>query len=118
MRVLALAIALLLSTTSFAGDSKDEIDKEIQHLLGYLKHSACEFNRNGKWYSTEKAVEHIERKYQYLMKRGLINSAEQFIERAASKSSMSGKPYLVKCGESEPMMSSVWLKAELAHHRK
>ena len=118
MQIFLLLIAILLSSTSYAADSKDTMEKEIQHLFDYLKNSDCEFNRNGKWYNTEEAVKHINKKYQYLIKKGLINSTEQFIDQAASESSMSGKSYMVKCGESEPIKSSVWFKRELTRFRE
>jgi hypothetical protein len=94
------------------------MEKEIQHLFDHLQNSRCEFNRNGEWYTAEEAVKHIDHKYQYLTKNGLINSTEQFIDRAASKSSISGKPYMVKCGASEPIESSVWFHNELTRFRK
>ena len=68
MQIFLLLIAILLSSTSYAADSKDTMEKEIQHLFDYLKNSDCEFNRNGKWYNTEEAVKHINKKYQYLYK--------------------------------------------------
>ena len=117
-RITLLFIAILLSYTSYAADSKYKMENEIQHLFDYLKNSDCEFNRNGRWYNAEDAVRHINRKYQYLNKKGLINSTEQFIDRAASESSMSGKPYMVKCSKSEPIKSSVWFKNELANFRE
>ncbi|MBN1547555.1 MAG: DUF5329 domain-containing protein [Syntrophaceae bacterium] len=94
------------------------MENEIQHLFDYLKNSNCEFIRNGKWHNAEEAFKHLNKKYQYLVKKGLIISTEQFIDRAASKSSMSGKPYLVKCGESGPIKSSVWLKSKLTRFRE
>ena len=69
-------------------------------------------------WSADEAVKHIERKYKWLKDRGLIDTAEQFIDRAASKSSMSGKPYLVKCGTANPVESSIWFKQELETFRK
>ena len=119
MRYIFIALALLLFfSTCFAQDSNNEMRTEIRHLFGYLKNSGCEFNRNGKWYNAEEAVKHIDKKYQYLIKKGLVNSTEQFIDRAASESSMSGKPYLVRCGDAEPAKCSVWFKSELARYRK
>ncbi len=90
----------------------------MRHLLDHLKNSDCEFNRNGKWYEADEAIKHINEKYNYLNKRGLINSTEQFIKRAASESSMSGKPYMVKCGSVEPIKSPVWFNLELMCFRK
>jgi hypothetical protein len=72
--------------------------------------SDCEFNRNGSRHSSETAAEHLELKYS----RGkrYADSAEAFIERLASKSSWSGKPYQMICdGETQP--ASDWLTMRL-----
>jgi hypothetical protein len=118
MRNILILAMLVFSVASFAKDNNGETQREIAHLLTYLKNSNCEFNRNGTWYSPDKAVSHLNRKYQYLLKRGLIKSTEQFIDRAASKSSMSGKPYLVKCGESDTVESAIWFTEELLRFRR
>jgi hypothetical protein len=117
-RNILFLLAFILSTTSYAANSRDAMDEEIQHLFDHLKNSSCEFNRNGKWYTAEEAAAHIQQKYQYLLKKGLIDSTEQFIDRAASESSLSGKPYLVRCGASPPIKSSVWFKNELRRYRE
>ncbi len=92
---------------------------EIEHLLSYIEHSGCQFCRNGTWYDdTEKVRHHVELKYDYFMKKGQINSAEDFIKWAASKSEMSGKPYLVKSGNQPPILLSQWLFEELERYRK
>jgi hypothetical protein len=57
-------------------------------------------------------------KYDYLTARDLIVTTEDFIERAATKSSMSGQPYKVKCGDGAEMTSSRWLHDKLAHRRQ
>jgi len=112
-----LLLLTLICSASFAAEPKDQTPIEVAHLVAYLETSGCEFNRNGSWYSPEKAVEHIDRKYRYLVKRGLVDSAEQFIDRAASRSSMSGRSYLVKCGEAESVESSAWFTDELQRFR-
>lgn len=109
---------IVTSSASYAADSRDMMEKEIRHLFDHLQKSPCEFNRNGKWYTAEEAVAHIQHKYQYLMKKGLINSTEQFIDRAASESSLSGKPYMVRCGASEPIKCSDWFHKELRRLRE
>ena len=118
MKNILLLIAVFFCSSSFAADMQADTEKEIVHLLAYLEDSNCEFNRNGTWYSTYKAVKHIEKKYRYYMKKGQINSAEQFIDRAASRSSMSGKSYLVRCGNSRPVESSTWFTEELKRFRE
>lgn len=120
VRTISGCVLLLLASgwaTATAADPEVATEQEIAHLILYLQRSGCEFNRNGSWYDPPKAVEHIERKYRYLIKREMIDSAEQFIDRAASRSSMSGKAYLVKCGDSEPVESAVWFGEELTRFR-
>jgi hypothetical protein len=43
----------------------------------------------------------------------MVQSAEQFIERAASSSSTTGQPYLVQCGSGAPVQSGTWLLSQL-----
>lgn len=86
---------------------------EIESLLSRLAVSGCEFRRNGSWYSGAEAQAHLRRKLDYLVDKGAIASAEQFIERAASRSSVSGEAYQVRCGGTPPVPSSTWLFAEL-----
>ena len=91
--------------------------QEIAHLIGYLTASGCSFQRNGSWHDAAEAAKHLQRKYDYLLKRDLVASREDFIARAASESSLSGKPYQVRCGANAPVASAAWLKAELAKYR-
>ncbi len=92
---------------------------EIEHLLDYVAESGCEFYRNGTWHKDTKAArEHMELKYNYFSKRGKINSAEDFIEWAGTKSEISGKPYMVRCGDGSPVPASQWLSEELERYRR
>lgn len=91
---------------------------EINHLLDYTQQSGCQFNRNGTWYSAVEARDHLQKKYAYLVKKGWITKAEDFIERAATKSSMSGRAYQVKCGNESQKSTPGWLTDELKRYRK
>jgi hypothetical protein len=117
MKRIFIVAMLVFSVASFAKDTNGDTQREISHLFEYLRNSNCEFYRNGTWYGPDEAGSHLNRKYQYLLKRGLVKSAEQFIDRAASKSSMSGKPYLVRCGGSDTVESSFWFTEELLRLR-
>ena len=107
---------LLLSLILLAGciatvHADTTADEEIRALIQAVAESGCEFNRNGSLHSAEAAAEHLELKYS----RGkrYANSAEAFIDRLASKSSWSGKPYRMICdGEVHP--AGDWLTATLA----
>ena len=85
--------------------------------MSRLEASACEFNRNGTWYTAAEAKSHLLRKLKYLEDRGVVQSTEQFIELAASGSSMTSKPYLVRCGNDAPVASGTWLLSQLQDMR-
>ena len=112
-RVVAF-LALAMSLSASAAEPDPAARKEIERLIAHLASSGCEFARNGSWYSAAKAVSHLQRKYDYLLKRDLVPNAEAFIERAASASSSSGKPYLVKCPDQPEIQSADWFRSALA----
>ncbi|HSD42744.1 MAG TPA: DUF5329 domain-containing protein [Burkholderiales bacterium] len=107
--LLAVCFALAGTAASLSPAARAEIDG----LLSRLEASSCTFNRNGTWYPPAEAKSHLLRKLKYLEDRGAVQSAEQFIERAASSSSTTGQPYLVKCGNGAPVQSGTWLLSQL-----
>jgi len=109
----ALALLLLLAATAQAAPLPPTARAEVDALLTRLQASGCEFNRNGSWYAGAEAKGHLLKKLEYLEGKDMVQTAEQFIERGASSSSMSGKPYLVRCAGKAPVESAQWLKAEL-----
>jgi hypothetical protein len=90
---------------------------EIRHLLDYVATPGCQFNRNDSWHAGAEARSHLQKKYDYLVKRNLVTDAESFIKGAATESSMSGKDYQVRCGGGKAQASAVYLKEELARFR-
>lgn len=110
--------AFLLLTTGIACTTVAHADldaagqREVQALLDFVGHSHCTFIRNGKAYDAEAARSHLEYKFNYLLERHRVNSAEEFIQRAGTESSFSGKPYRVNCGGNE-RPSAEWLMQEL-----
>lgn len=86
MKRLILSLTLAMSLSVSAGEPSATAKREISHLISHLAKSECQFNRNGKWYDASRAVSHLDRKYEYLLKRDLVPTAEAFIERAASES--------------------------------
>ena len=116
--LVALACAVTVGAAS-AAQPTPAATCEIDHLLSYLEGSGCRFFRNGSWYSAAEARKHLQGKYDYLLRKGMISTAESFVELGATGSSMSGKPYQVRCaGDAAPVPSSTWLSAELQRYRK
>jgi hypothetical protein len=96
LKVLVLTALLAAAPTVSANDT---MDIEIDELLDAVAQSDCVFVRNGKAYDGEDARDHLQMK----RKRGrkYYDTTEQFIERIASKSSWSGKPYRIRCDSEE-----------------
>jgi len=90
---------------------------EINYLLGFIENSSCEFFRNGSWYDAKKAAAHLRDKYQILATGDRIQTAEDFIEQAATKSSLSGQPYQVRCSGDKAVTTNQWLRDLLARYR-
>ncbi|HLO93138.1 MAG TPA: DUF5329 domain-containing protein [Burkholderiaceae bacterium] len=97
-----------------AAPAAPAVRTEILSLLQRLQDSGCEFNRNGSWYSGAEARGHLLKKLDYLESHdATLKRSEDFIQQAASTSSMSGKPYLVRCAAAAPVESRAWLTQEL-----
>jgi hypothetical protein len=111
------ALVLALPLAAAAAPIAPRTQAEIDHLFDYISQSNCRFNRNGSWHGMGEARDHVHMKYQSLARRGEIDSAEAFIDRAASRSSLTGKEYRVECPGSAEVSSSAWLKDELARFR-
>jgi hypothetical protein len=108
--IAVLALCLLAGTAL----GNEQTDKEVQYLLEFVANSGCTFVRNGSDHDPADAADHLRLKYS----RGsrYVNSAEQFIDRLATASSWTGKPYTVTCdGKTEP--SGEWLHRALDDYR-
>jgi len=111
-----LMLGLLLVPVARA-EPPTNVQIEINFLLGYIEGSGCAFYRNGTWHDSKTAQAHLRSKYKYLAAGNLINTTEDFIERAATESSFSGQPYAVRCNGGAAVPSGQWLRAELARFR-
>lgn len=118
-RRLAVFAAALIGAASIAVQAapSPQAERETEQLIQALGSSSCQFERNGSWYGSAEAQAHLRKKLAYLRKRDMADTAELFIERAGSESSLSGKPYRVRCGNAAPVASAAWLKAKLVQLR-
>ncbi|MCU0590112.1 MAG: DUF5329 domain-containing protein [Desulfobacterales bacterium] len=107
----AAALALPLSATA-EGVSVKEVQR-IEELIAAVAHQTdAAFIRNNQTYDSTIAAEFLRRKWQAQAAR--VGSAEDFIEKVASFSSTSGRPYLIRFGDGREIPCSVFLRAELA----
>lgn len=110
LRIIIVA-GLLLPLNATAGTAEAELD----NLLNIVGRSDCVFIRNGKRHNAEDAEDHLRMK----LRRGkrYVTTTESFIERLASSSSMSKKPYYIECPGQEMVPSGEWLMQRLAELR-
>jgi hypothetical protein len=110
-----LVICTLLLSLSPAATAAPA-DPEIQYLLETIGQSQCVFIRNGKPHDASEAESHLRLKYS--KGRYRIDGSEQFIERIASKSSLSGKHYLIDCPDAATRKVRDWLREQLIRYRR
>lgn len=115
---LASSVILAAATMPALAAPPAQAEREIDRLITALGQSGCQFQRNGSWYDASAAQVHLRKKYDWLVKRDMVDSAEQFIERAGSQSSISGTPYQVRCAGRPAVTSASWLNARLAEIRR
>lgn len=116
-----LATACVLAALAMPGPNAATpaaVERETAALIAALGASGCRFERNGAWHGAAAAQAHLKKKYAWLRKRDLVPTTEAFIERAATSSSMSGRPYRVQCGTAAPVASATWLRVRLAALRR
>lgn len=84
----------------------------IERLIRFVEtQKDLKFVRNGSEYTCAEAAKFLRGKLESM--GGDVNTAREFIERIASKSSMSGEPYHVKLADGRLMLASQFLGDEL-----
>ncbi|WP_395348820.1 DUF5329 family protein [Variovorax sp. UC122_21] len=114
----ALLAALLGTAAAFAHATPSEsehrlIDSLIQRVA---RMGSMTFLRNGSEYNAADAAKHMQAKYEHFRKE--IVTAEDFIERCATRSEMTGQAYRVKLGGGAIKESGEFLRAELRSLRE
>ena len=114
-----LFTVLLLTSLAASGDGpgqpSENLESAIQFLLKHVADSGLVFIRNSERHASFDAAEHMNSKYEYF--RDKIKTPEDFIQRCASKSLMSGKPYLVVLKNGEEVRTDDWLLRALTVYR-
>jgi hypothetical protein len=111
-------IALISMGMAVATQSLTEQEK-IDQLLLRIEKSSGVFIRNGKEHSAKDASEHLRSKLNRAQKMFWFMgpkkdvSALEFIEKIASESSNSGKPYQIKFGPDQLRPTKDWLGEQL-----
>ncbi|HAJ26455.1 MAG TPA: hypothetical protein DCG53_04290 [Syntrophus sp. (in: bacteria)] len=107
--LLLMVIFLLVVTSAYAQDSREAA--KIQHLIASVETlKGAKFIRNGSEYDARLAADHLRLKFKNAGKR--VRTAEDFIKYCGSKSSITGKAYLIR------LTDGTTVKAELFFRKK
>lgn len=110
--LLAIIVVCAFPNKIVAGES---LEQTINYLLDYVGKSDATFIRNGQTHTPQEAVNHIKAKYEHF--KSAIKAPEDFIRLAASKSLLTGKPYLVRGPDGKEIRLDVWLTDALKEYR-
>jgi hypothetical protein len=112
-RTAAAGAIVALIGCSFSAIAKPLTEKEkIEGLIRIVEGlKYAKFIRNGSEYDSGSAAKFLRRKWETQVKE--IVTARDFIEKAASNSSTSGKPYLIRLKEGKTVKFGEYLMGEL-----
>lgn len=111
-KYLIVLTLVLFSQVLFA----ESVEEEIEFLIARVESSDCVFVRNGDEHSADAAADHLRLKYR--RGRRYATSAENFIDRLASKSSWTGKAYFINCPDTGEHTAKAWFSEELQRFRQ
>ena len=108
-----LALVLTVALTPARAQEKGQTEKQkiealIKHVEGL---DGAKFVRNDKAYDAKSAARFLRGKWE--ADEAAIKTAKDFIDKAASVSSSSGKAYLIRLKDGKEVKSGEYLHAEL-----
>ena len=106
---------VLIAPIASAAERAPAAQDEINHLLSFIENSGLRFSRNGSEHTAKESADHLRDKLGQA--GGRVKTADDFIVGIASKSYLSGKPYLMKTRDGKEVPTGPWLSEELARYR-
>lgn len=111
-RSFLVSVTTLMALGAVAAAPPPHEQTRIEKLIRFVEtQKDMKFIRNGTEYSCADAGKFLRGKLDSMGKD--VTTAREFIERIATKSSMSGQPYQVKFGDGKTMLASQFLSEEL-----
>jgi hypothetical protein len=116
--VVATAVAVSIgSAASRAADLPPAEQKQIEALIATIERlTDATFIRNGRPYGAAAAAEFLRRKWRH--READVRSVDEFIGKAASFSSTTGQPYLIRFSDGREIPCAAFLRTELNNLRK
>jgi hypothetical protein len=115
MKSIVLTALVILTFVSGVLYAQEDIEKKkIEFLLSSVEHlKGATFIRNGTEYDGKKAAEHLRMKLQNAL---VVETADDFIRLCASKSMITGKPYLIRLSDGKTIKSEEYFRKKLKEY--
>lgn len=111
--VIALAILSLFSGVVSAQDNREK--KKIEFLISSVKNlKEAKFIRNGSEYNGKEAADHLRMKLNKA--GGRVKTAGDFIRLCASKSYVSGRPYMIRSSDGKTINTEEYFREKLKEY--
>ena len=113
MRNISAVFMVLLSLVAVRAYAQDISEAaKIQYLIASVEAlEGAKFIRNGREYDTRAASDHLRLKLRVAGDK--VRTAEDFITLCASKSSVTGEPYLMRFADGTTVKSEVFFRNKL-----
>ena len=100
-RWLISVFVLLTICSALPARAAESLEQTIAFLLHRIETAHATFVRNGQAHTPQEAVAHVRAKYEHF--KAQIKTPEDFIRLAATKSLLTGQPYLVGTSDGKEM---------------
>ncbi|PKN39321.1 MAG: hypothetical protein CVU62_03760 [Deltaproteobacteria bacterium HGW-Deltaproteobacteria-2] len=116
MRKILITAFVIIAIFSAAVSAQDNIEKKkIEFLIASIQDlKGAKFIRNGAEYDGLEAAKHLRLKLEKAGKH--VRTADDFIKLCASKSYMTGKPYMIKFPDGKIISSEKYLRGKIKEY--
>ncbi|HBI47141.1 MAG TPA: hypothetical protein DDX93_00195 [Smithella sp.] len=114
-RILLATFVIMAMFATAVGAQNDIEKKKIEFLISSVQNlKGAIFIRNGSEYDGKKAAEHLRLKLKNAGSH--VQTADDFIKLCASKSYITGQPYLIKFPDGKTITSEKYLRDKLKEY--
>jgi hypothetical protein len=115
MKNILVTAFVILALFTGAVSAQDNIEKKkIEFLISSVENlKGAKFIRNGSEYDGKEAAEHLRMKLQNAL---VVETADDFIRLCASKSYISGKPYMIRLSDGKTIKSEEYFRKKLKEY--
>jgi len=112
-----MVAAFVIMALFFSGtlSAQEDIEKKkIEFLISSVENlKGAKFIRNGLEYDGPQAAKHLRMKLKNAL---IVQTADDFIKLCASKSSLTGKPYMIRLPDGKTIKSEAYFREKLKEY--